>query len=182
MAVVEGNKAAYFSLEGNDTCIIAFELFGDSLISVEQVKGSCLTGIGVVYSGSYYSAKYAAAKSMDKDKKVQLLDDAADNALLKKLVGSEYDVFVSTTQQTTEDTDVDNFNAKVYTSGVAGLFTLMENIIIINANKDIWAAVINDSVIDYYTTRPDYYSKLPITIDKWRSRFEEDKIIYKSHK
>jgi hypothetical protein len=60
-----------------------------------------------------------------------------------------------------------------------GLYTIMENIIMIDSSKNIWAAVIDDNKIYYFTNRLDYKTKLPRTIENWRNRFKDYKVIYK---
>lgn len=185
-AEVRGRKA-YFSVED---CEMEFELLGDSAIILQQEEGLCFAGLGVTYSGIYINEKYLQAKKEEDLEDLGLLDKSADS-LLRQLTGSDYDLFVKSTQLSSENEDLDKFGAKVLASGVRGLFTTMENMIIYTPKGDMWAAVINlepDSVfkdkmngkVYYYTNRADYAQKLPRTIDQWRSRFSDYEVKYKS--
>jgi hypothetical protein len=180
-AKVKGNFAKYINTEYNDTCELDFELKTDSII-VNQKKGICGAGMGVTYDGIYYDSTLSSAKSDTSITlaSLEILKDKKEEEIFKKLVGKDYDLFLGSSQLSSEDSDLDNFGARVHSSGVRGLFTLQENIIIINDKSKIWAAVINDSCVDYYTNDDAYIKKLPKTIENWRTNFLEKKIIYKS--
>ena len=149
------------------------------MISITQKQGNCGAGLGVEYSGNYYRM----GKHIDSEKgstnDLGLLN-AFNDSLLRKLTGDAYAFFINSTQLTSEDTDLDNFKAKVFSSGVRGLYTSMENIIMIDSSKNIWAAVINNDTVLYYTNNKDYIKKLPKTIDNWRANFKTYPVIYKS--
>jgi hypothetical protein len=187
-AFIGGNRAIYYSADENDTCSLVFKIFGDTLISVDQEKGICFAPMGVSYEGNYYSSKYQLAKEDKKVAKRETLltlgvfDNDAEDSIFRKLMGDDYDLFLGSTQLSSESDDLDSLNAKVRSSGVRGLFTSMENIIMIDTANNIWAAVIDDDKVLYYTNRIDYRSKLPKTIEEWRSRFKEYPVIYKSEK
>jgi hypothetical protein len=186
---VEGNAlfndstATYYSANENDTCIIHFRLFGDSLIVVNVEKGNCFAGMAVTYDGNYYAAKYHSKEEDNKPKTFVDLGilDSAQDALLKSVTGDDYHRFFASTQLTsTDDDDMDSLHAKVYASGIRGLFTEMENIIMIDSSSHIWAAVLDDSKVFYYTNNHDDAGKLPKTIEHWRERFKQDTVMYKS--
>ena len=73
---------------------------------------------------------------------------------------------------------MDNFDAKVFTGAVRGLFTIMEGIIMRCPNGRIYAAVIYGDIVNFFSNDPLYNNKLPITIDKWRERFKEKKVTF----
>jgi len=58
----------------------------------------------------------------------------------------------------------------------------MENIIIVDSNNHIWAAVIDDKKVRYFTNVPAYYAVLPKTIDNWRGLFKNYPVFYMSKK
>lgn len=64
-------------------------------------------------------------------------------------------------------------------SGVRGLFTLLENIIMVNGEGQMWATVIDDDNVYYYTNSDGHKDTLPRTIEKWRERFAEKPVVYK---
>jgi len=181
-ASVAGSAASYFEVVENDTCSIKFQIFGDSIIEINQLKGTCFAAMGVYYDGKYRNEKL----STDNNEQVyidsfQLLDDTLANQILKKLVGADYDLFVNSSQLSSPDTlDLDSLNATVHASGVRGLFTEMENVVMVDSAKNIWAAVLDDHKLYYYTTRKDWANRFPKTFDKWRANFLDYPITYKS--
>jgi hypothetical protein len=178
-ALIKGNKATYALKEDFDDCLIEFEIFGDTVVTIDQVKGNCFAAMGVYYSGTFYNTKYKAFNENEGKDEFTVLENAGEEALLRKLTGKDYELFVNSTQLTTEDVDVDSLNCRVYMSGIRGLFTQMENIVMVNSNKEMWAAVIDDQKVYYYTNRPDYVDRLPKTIDNWRKNFIEYPVAYK---
>lgn len=191
-ALIHGNIAIYYLEESYDTCSLTFEIFGDSLIIMIHEKGNCFAAMGVTYEGNYYNPKYetktkTAAKGNSKEDSDETLlslgifDNLSEDSIFKRLTKEDYNLFLNSTQLTSDDDDLDKFNAKVKSSGVRGLFTIMENIIMIDSSKNIWAAVIDDNKVLYFTSNKDYQNKLPKTIEEWRSRFKDYPIIYKSH-
>jgi hypothetical protein len=55
----------------------------------------------------------------------------------------------------------------------------VENIIIVNGQGQMWAAVIDDDNVYYYTNCDAYKDTLPQTIEKWRERFANKPVLYK---
>jgi hypothetical protein len=180
-AKVKGNVAEFINIEYGDTCEMNFELKADSII-IHQKSGICGAGLDVYYGGVYLNDKLSSDKTIPNTTLVSLeiLKNNKEDSEFKKLVGKDYELFVESSQSSSDDSDMDNFGAKVISSGVAGLYTEEENIIMITDKYKIWAAVIEDSCVNYYSTDDGYKNKLPKTIENWRSRFLEKKIIYKS--
>jgi hypothetical protein len=183
-AYYTGNNAKFTFNDEYDNCIVEFTLLGDSVISVNQKQGVCMAGMGVDYSGQYKNSKLTSKKSKKEENLVKLgmLPDMYKDSIFKSLVGSSYSLFVNTTQLTSEKDDLDSLSAKVMASGVRGLFTSMEDIIMIDSLNNIWAAVIDNSgnEVLYFTNHNDYKDKLPKTIENWRENFKEYKVIFKS--
>jgi hypothetical protein len=177
-AFINGSKARFYSADENDTCIIEFKIFGDTMISVDQLLGNCGTGMGVVYSGSYYKPGTHKKDTVENLNTLGLLNKT-DDSLLKSLTGKSYDAFVSSTQMTTENDDLDSLHVRVVSCGVRGLYTEMENIIMIDSSKNIWAAVISNDTVLYFTNHKDYANKLPKSIENWRTNFKQYPVIYK---
>ena len=77
----------------------------------------------------------------------------------------------------------DKFEAKVFVGSVAGLGTINEAIIMRNEKNIFWTATIiydelkDDFIVKYHSNDGDFKSKLPFTIEEWRSRFEEFKVV-----
>lgn len=176
---VKGNKAVYKAkdeLQGD--CELKFRLVGDSVIIIEQ-NGLCPAGLGVGYAGRYVNTKFKD-KIKEEDAtmiSLKILKPNEDSAL-RATVGESYKLFVSSSQLVSENKDLDGVNAKVYASGVRGLFTFMENIIMVDKDLNIWAAVLDDEKV-YYFTNNNKIEKLPKTVESWRERFEDKEVIFK---
>lgn len=180
LASVEGNTATYLEINDGDTCLIFFKLFADSAITIDQKNGSCYAGMSVSYSGDYKNKKLLPKKERFKTLyELEIFKSRTEDSLFKILVGESYSLFVNSTQLTSIDDDLDSLHSIVQSSGVRGLFTFMENIIMIDSANNIWAAVIDDKKVLYFTNDKNYKNKLPNTIDNWRENFKDLEIIYK---
>lgn len=180
IAVVSKNSATYLNTEDGDTCLIEFTLLGDSVITIEQQKGFCYAGMGVEYSGRYINSKFNKNKVKTTSLlKLEIFDSSGQDSIFKDLVGDKYDLFVNSTQLTSDTDDLDSLHTTVRASGVRGMFTSMENIIMIDTANTIWAAVIDDNKVLYFTNSEAYKKALPKTIDAWREGFKQYEVIYK---
>ena len=180
-AVVRDSLAVYFLNGEGDSCRLHFILAGDSVVSISQLSGICGAGAGVSYAGRYKNSRLLSKDDKEEKTLVDLgvLKTPEEDAAFKKLVGDAYGLFTGSTQQVSEDDDLDNLHTRVYASGVTGLYTVSENIIMIDSAKNIWAAVINNDKVDYYTNTHLYTDSLPKTVDNWRQRFKDYKVVYK---
>lgn len=173
--------AIYSSKEENDSCRIEFKLVGDSII-VRELGDKCVATIGVAYDGVYKNESDLIENGDEQTKTLfdlEIFKTERTDSIFRSLVGSDYSLFVKSTQLISEDEDVDSLNTVVRSSGIRGLFTQMENIIMIDAADNIWAAVIEDQRVLYFTNSQTYKNKLPGTIENWRKNFKEYPIIYK---
>jgi hypothetical protein len=178
-AAVATNTAIYSSKEIGDSCVIEFILYGDSIININQRTGDCSTGMGVSYSGKYWNSKLIKAeKDTETLVSLDILKNTHQDSVFRALVGGYYEDFLNTSQLTSEDDDLDSLHASVHSSAIRGLFTLCENIVMIDSTNHIWAAVIKDEKVFYFTNSNLYKNKLPKTIDNWRTNFQKDEIFY----
>lgn len=179
-ASVTDNTAIFSTRDASDSCYIEFSLMGDSIIRVDQKTGICSAGMGVVYSGEYKNGKLNPVAKQDESLfNLGIFENENQDSIFKSLVGDSYSLFVSSTQLTSEDDDLDSLHATVHSSGVRGLFTSMENIVMIDSSNNIWAAVIDDDKVYYFTNKDEYKNRIPKTIENWRQRFKSYKIVYK---
>lgn len=176
-ARLRGYRALHTSTEYGGTCRIEFTFEGDS-IYVDQQQGNCEAGAGVYYSGYYY--KHPPKRTGASLISLGMLTTEAQDKKFRALVGDDYKLFVQSSQMVfQEEKDTENLHAIVHRAGVKHEFTSRENIILINDNMDIWAAVINEDSVNYYSNRTDYKHRLPKTIDDWRERFNDKPIVFK---
>lgn len=71
-----------------------------------------------------------------------------------------------------EEQSEDEFPARVFCGGVAGLYTIMEGVIMRGDGGQLWVAFIDDTVVRYFTTEHGFKNRLPRTIEKWREPFK----------
>ena len=180
LAVVQDNLASFSEINDDDTCLVIFKLIGDTVISIAQKTGNCFTAIAVSYSGNYKNEKVLPkTENSETLFDLEIFKTRTQDSLFKSLVRQQYSLFVNSTQLTSEDEDLDSLRTNVHSSGVRGLFTFMENIIMIDSLNNIWAAVIDNNKIYYFTNREDFKSNLPKTIDNWRQNFKDYEVVYK---
>lgn len=179
MAAITGTAAKFLSYDDTDTCIVRFELSGDSIITITQ-EGFCPAGAGVVYSGRYTNNGKKNRRDEPDESMLSLgvFSTEMQDSVFRALVGEHYSRFVISTQVTSEDADLDGWNTTVRSSGVRGLFTIMENIVMLDSSNNIWAAVLDNEKVRYFTTDKSAKRRLPKTIDNWRQRFKEYPIVY----
>ncbi|RTQ48871.1 hypothetical protein EJV47_14840 [Hymenobacter gummosus] len=159
-------------------CQLIFRLTEDSTLTVEQPKGTCGAGAGVSFAGEYRRETGRGAAAA-KPKETTMLSRGifrtpSEDAAFRQLVGADYRRFTESAQLVSEDTDSEFLGATVYESSVRGLGSVEGNMVIIDKDKHIWAAVLAGDSVLYYTNRPDYLTRLPGAIDKWQSYAQEE--------
>ena len=176
--------AIFSSKESNDSCKIEFRLIGDSIV-VKEVGNKCVKTLGVVFDGIYKNENNIKVEDEEYNQNKSLFDigifkTEIQDSIFRALVEDKYSLFVETTQLTSEDDDLDSLNVVVKSSGVRGLFTQMENIIMIDLENNMWAAVIDDKQrVLYFTNGEAFKNKLPKTIENWRRNFIDYPVICK---
>jgi hypothetical protein len=181
MAIVNRNKATFYSYMA-EKCVLILELMSDSMIRITQ-KGDCSSSAasGVTFEGVYINRNKISKSEKDtKESMIEIgtLENTIQDSIFKILVGEKYEAFVNTTQMASEVEDIDGLGMTVTTSGIRGLFTYMENIIMIDQNNNIICAVIDDEKVYFYSNVAGYKSTLPKTIEEWRSNFKEKVVVF----
>jgi hypothetical protein len=180
VAVVVGNTATFLDAEEADTCLLVFTLHGDSVIAVEQKKGSCFAGMGVFYDGNYRNERLIHKEVPEKSMfNLGMLNSETEDSVFRMLVKEGYQLFVNSTQLVGEEEDLDSLGVQVKSAGVRGMYTYMENIVMVDSAMNVWAAVIDNDTVYYYTNHNDYKDRLPKTIDVWRERFKDYIVVYR---
>ncbi|KRR05582.1 hypothetical protein CQ10_13835 [Bradyrhizobium valentinum] len=100
-------------------------------------------------------------------------------ARLHRMLGKNLEKMRNCTSDVSERDNLDEeVMARVVSGGVAGLYTIMESIVMFNGNGEMWAAYIDDAMVRYFTNVPAYRNVLPKTIDDWRSGFADMPVDY----
>ena len=177
---IDTNVVRHSSMNGSDSCVIEFMLIRDTIV-IRQWRNKCSTAIGVVYDGTYTNKDEVEVENEQNKTLVDLeiFRTKEQDSIFRALTGNKYSLFLESTQLTSQDEDLDSLNTIVKSSAVRGLFTLMENIIMIDPENTIWAAVIDDKQrVLYFTNSKLYRNALPKTIDNWRQNFKEYPVIF----
>jgi uncharacterized protein len=161
-------------------CEVRFSRKSDHLFISTSEECLSMGGIGVTFDGEYGKGKVEAQTPTLAALGI-LAGNVTENAF-SALVGKDYELFLSRFHLRSDQDDLDGLGAKVVSGGVRGLYTSMEAIVMSRPDGTILAAVIDDDVVKYFSNDANFKEKLPVTIDKWRERFAEKKVIFASVK
>ena len=106
--------------------------------------------------------------------------DELDCERLYGITGQFYRPLMQRFHLAGEAENKDQFPARVISGGVRGNFTSAEAIVMRGSEGQLWAAYIDEEVVRYFTTEPKYKTTLPATMEHWRERFKEKKVILDS--
>jgi hypothetical protein len=180
IAVLNGDLATFLSIESNDTCKMTLKLSSDTLIEINQLKGNCYAGLGVEYSGKYFKLKKSQSlKKAPTLRELGVFETQDQDNNFKKMVGSDYLLFVESNQIEGDDIDLDSLNMVVKSNGIRGMYSFMQNIIMYDSKNNFIAAVIDDNKVLYFTNTVKFKKKLPNTIEKWREDFKDLNVVFK---
>lgn len=188
-AELRGGVARYIATASEDgPCQLIFRRGGPRTIRVEQPEGSCGAGAGVSFEGQYAQDGGARPHSAAEPAEPTMLNrgafrNAREDAAFRQLVGADYGRFTASAQLVSEEEDAELPGARVYDSFVRGLGSVLQNVVVIDGQRNLWAAVVAGDSILYYTSRPEDAHRLPAPVEKWRLRMGEDKtVVYKSER
>ncbi|MCL5028414.1 MAG: toll/interleukin-1 receptor domain-containing protein [Bacteroidetes bacterium] len=111
----------------------------------------------------------------------QILSDESVSKLYE-LMGEYYWQFRNNFYDIYNSDNLDDFKCKVFSGGVPGLYTSYESIIMLGNKGEIFAAYLEDKGLRYFTSESEYKKKFPKTIEAWRDRFKERKVIFSKPK
>ncbi|MFY8020259.1 MAG: hypothetical protein ACOVP1_03640 [Bacteroidia bacterium] len=180
-AMITEKGEGFFSSAENGLCELYF-IRNKKGILIKAASHECGAGMGVRYDGQYvFSSKKDETEVELSFIGLGLVKNQEQSKLLENLVGADKDLFLTSSHQIRNlPIDVET-GAKVKSSGVAGLYGEMENIILVNGNQ-IWAAVIDaeKGEIHYYTNVEEWKQKLPASIKNWSEAIPNKTLIYSS--
>ena len=172
-AVITGDRALFTDRESN--CQITFIRKTDLLILSVSEGCSYYAGAGVTFDGEYKFGPETPASRARKDRtaltELGVFNSADRERAFADLVGPAYDRFVDSFHLTDEPADQDGFGAAVVTGRVLGLPHEYEAIIMQGPEGKLWAAVIEDEKVKYFTNVREWKGKLPRTLETWREDF-----------
>jgi hypothetical protein len=161
------------SLEEDQPCEMKFRRAGRKIWIEQGENCGFFMGLGASFNGVY---------SSDQD----LLFDSRrfqehDLQRLYGITGKYYKKLQESFQQMDEAEDLDSLSAEVSVGGVKGLYTIIEAVVMKSESGHLWAALIDDGCVRYFTTHPNYKFVIPKTIDHWRRNFSDKEIVFEAH-
>ncbi len=181
-AMITENGEGFFSSAESGLCELYF-VRNKKGILVKSPSQECGAGMGVRYDGQYkISSQKDDSEAELSFTKLGLAKNEGQAKLIENLVGADKDLFLNSSHQTRNLPNDAETGAKVKSSGVAGLYGEMENIILLKGNQ-IWAAVIDPekSEIHYFTNVDEWKQKMPPSIKTWAESIPDKTIIYSSN-
>lgn len=173
--LVSGDRAyARFTVpSSSEVCEISFQRSMENrrrIIEIDEA-GSCsyYRGMGASFNGVFERQSDALFEG-------GVLDELGLQRLYS-ISGSFFEALSERFQLLMEEENIDTFHARVTVGGVRGLFTIVEGILMHGDAGELWVAFIDDSVVRYFTTECKYKNELPKTIENWRQRFSEKKVV-----
>lgn len=106
--------------------------------------------------------------------------DEIDINEISRVTGRFCQDFMNCFQRIGEQKSLDNNITKVVQGGGKGLYTIMESIVGLNDEGDVWCAFIDADVVRYFTNVTTDIEVLPKTFEEWRSRFPDKEVLFSS--
>lgn len=181
-AMITEKGEGFFSNAENGLCELYF-IRNKKGILIKAPSQECGAGMGVRYDGQYKKGELKDESEPELSfLGLGLVKNETQARQIENLVGADKDLFLNSSHQIRNLPNDAETGAKVKSSGVAGLYGEMENIILLKGNQ-IWAAVIDaeKGEIHYYTNVDDWKQKLPPSIKTWAESIPDKTIIYSSN-
>lgn len=133
-------------------------------------------GMGVTFEGDYGRGEPPSPSPTMTE--LEILAPGVSEQAFAALTGKDFDLFVSTFSMFGPDEDLDRLGARVMTGMVRGFPGEREAIVMSRLDGKIMAAVIDGDVVKYFSNDPAFKTKLPQTIERWRSGFADLKVVF----
>jgi hypothetical protein len=173
-----GPDSAYARIPGTDEnhpCELKFRRTAGKHreIHVEESPGcQQWKGLGATFDGDYSGGYDLLFES-------GALDEL-DHQRLYSITGEFYRPLIDRFQQLGTGENSDTFPATVKIGGAKGLYSIFEAIVMRGQNGQLWAAYIDADVVRYFTTENEFKDRLPKTIQQWRQRFPDKKVLFEN--
>ena len=169
------NEAQFETNEYQDEelCRLNFYKINETMQIIED---NCATHHGM---RAYFDGTYRLKKDIFVYYN-EIIDDKVLSSIYE-LIGKKYwKKFQQCFGDTHEVDNIDKFNASVISGGVAGLYTIQESILMVDEDKRVWGAFINDEdeKVYYFSSEFEWKKKLPLTIDDWRENFKDKEVVF----
>lgn len=157
------NEDFQATYQGPDSCSLTFEWKDSNILVSSSDDCKYYSGNGVTFDGVFYGEGHAAEIEPDTLSSLGLLTDEQED-LFKAMVGDDYELFLSTFHLIQEEEIIDSFEGEAYSAKVQGLPGMMEGILMHGHGDALWAAIIDEEKVKYYSNNE---IMVPETIEEW---------------
>jgi len=159
---ISPNEAKFISSIENESCVIKFKRYGN-IISLEEDNCDTYKGLSVSFDDNDYIRKadiFDYIENLNDIKLSKIYSCCSDEEKYNNFLRCLYTIY--------DEINLDNFEAEVIRSGVPGLYTIYEAILMHTPDDEVYFAFIDDySEILYFSSDKNFQTKKPKTIEKW---------------
>jgi hypothetical protein len=170
-SILSNNEAEFISDEAyneDGRCVITFTKFNDIIQVHENLGCRSYHGMRVMYNGDYKLNKDIFYDRVE-------LNDILLSKLYSILSKEYFEDYLKCICDIHTTDNLDTFEAKIITTGVAGMYTIYESILMYTNNNDVYGAFLHDDEKIYYFTSDERYKvNKPQTIVTWLKKFEKE--------
>ncbi|MCT7406600.1 toll/interleukin-1 receptor domain-containing protein [Aliarcobacter cryaerophilus] len=167
--ILSGNEAQYISDDTYDEdgkCVITFTKFNDVIQVHENLGCRSFRGMRVMYDGDYKLKKDVFYNRVE-------LNDVLLSKIHDELAKKYFEEFLKCICDIHIKDNLDSFDANVITTGVAGMYTIYEAILMYTNTNEVYGAFLHDDgKVYYFTSDIRYKNDKPKTIKKWLEKFD----------
>lgn len=172
--ILSGNEAQYISNDAynkDGKCVITFTKFNDVIQVHENLGCRSFHGMRVMYDGDYKLKKDVFYDRVE-------LNDLLLSKIHDELTKKYFEEFLKCICDIHIEDNLDPFDANVITTGVAGMYTIYEAILMYTNTNEVYGAFLHDDgKVYYFTSDIKYKNDKPKTIKKWLEKFDTREIV-----
>ncbi len=172
--ILSGNEAKYISddvYNEDGKCVITFTKFNDVIQVHENLGCRSFHGMRVMYDGDYKLKKDVFFDRVE-------LNDVLLSKIHDELTKKYFEEFLKCICDIHIEDNLDPFDANVITTGVAGMYTIYESILMYTNTNEVYGAFLHDDgKVYYFTSDIKYRNDKPKTIKKWLEKFDTREVI-----
>ena len=169
----EGKAITRFSDESVGDVVYELSI-NNGMLHIDSNKYDYMCGVGASHMTDYIKGKNDIPLPSAQD--VGIVDSKEQSELFKTIVGNKYEDFINMTEATDkEDYVLDGKQASVRKSYLLGM---PNQCIYMISPEYIYAAIVTEDSIEYYTNDKNYAEKLPQPMVEWAANNKDLKIIY----
>lgn len=176
--VAERRGAAARFVEAETGCEVRLRREGSRIRVSTSSACAQHAGMGVSFDGEYGVGEPEPPVTLTG---LGVLDRGVTEAAFAALTGGDYRRFVdSMDDMLADEKDLDALGTKAVSGWVRSADGEAAAIVMSRGDGRIYAAVVDDDVIRYYSNDPAFKAKLPATIDQWRGSLGDRKVVFAS--